>query len=215
LKTIEPRAVPGSLVVRSIQQSRKKDKTMPTGKNTEALRAQELLAGVQKHFATQNTLIMGSASYTPAEIEAQLQTTVDLRAAVNAAKVATKAKLMAEAAQAAKQRSLIAVLSAYVKVAYSQSPDVLADFGLKPRKATTPLTNEQNALAAAKRAATRAARHTMGAKQKKSVKGDVTGVLVTPIHAPLPVVSTVAIPGPATPITPALSAGAPVPKPTG
>jgi hypothetical protein len=33
----------------------------------------------------------------------------------------------------------------------------------------------------AKRAATRAARHTMGPKQKKAVKGDVTGVVVTPV----------------------------------
>jgi hypothetical protein len=42
----------------------------------------------------------------------------------------------------------------------------LADFGLNPKKARTPLTIEEKAAAAAKRKATRAARHTMGSKQK-------------------------------------------------
>ena len=57
---------------------------------------------------------------------------------------------------------------------------MLADFGINP-KARAPLTVEAKAAAAAKRAATRAARHTMGSQQKKAIKGDVTGVLVTPI----------------------------------
>jgi hypothetical protein len=188
---------------------------MPIGKNTDALRAQELLTGVQKHFATFNTLILGSASYTPAQLESLLQTVVDLRAAANAAKVATKAKLMAEAVQVAPLRGVMAVLSAYVKASYSQSPDVLADFGLKPRKATTPLTNEQKTLAAAKRAATRAARHTMGPKQKKGVKGDVIGVTVTPITAPPQVVPTPVSPVTTQQPTPATSGAATAQKPAG
>jgi hypothetical protein len=160
-----------------------------------------LLAGVQKHFTNASTLTVGSASYTPAQIESSLQTVIDLRAAVDAAKVAAKAKLVAEAAQAAPLRIFINALAAYVKASFSQSPDVLADFGLKPRKATTPLTNDQKALAAAKRKATRAARHTMGKVQKKVVTGDVTGVVVTPITAPKPT-------APSVPTTPTPVAGA-------
>ncbi|HEY6463270.1 MAG TPA: hypothetical protein VIY73_24050 [Polyangiaceae bacterium] len=45
----------------------------------------------------------------------------------------------------------------------------------------TPLTTEQKAAAAAKRASTRAARGTKGPKQKAKIKGTVTGVLVTPL----------------------------------
>ena len=44
-------------------------------------------------------------------------------------------------------------------------------------------TVEAKAVATAKRAATRAARHTMGSKQKKGIKGDVADVVVTPVTA--------------------------------
>jgi hypothetical protein len=82
-----------------------------------------------------------------------------------------------------------------VKVtAFGNQPDVLADFGLVPRKAPTPLTVEQKAAAAAKRKATRAARNTMGAVQKKKVVGTVTGVTITPITAPEPIAPVTATP---------------------
>jgi hypothetical protein len=65
---------------------------------------------------------------------------------------------------------------------------VLADFGIST-KTRTPLTVEQKAAAAAKRTATRAARGTKGAKQKKGIKGDVVGITVTPVTASKPVVT--------------------------
>jgi hypothetical protein len=53
------------------------------------------------------------------------------------------------------------------------------------------VTPEQKVAAAAKLKATRAARHTAGSVQKKAVKGDVTGVIVTPVtSAPGTIVST-------------------------
>ena len=105
-----------------------------------------------------------------------------------AAKAATKAKIVAENAQAPSLRSLMAEYVTFVKATFGNSPDVLADFGLKPKKAATPLTIEQKAAAAAKRTATRAARHTMGSKQKKSVKGTVTVTApATPSAASTPV----------------------------
>ena len=85
-----------------------------------------------------------------------------------------------------------------MKVNFSTSPDVLADFGINP-KARTPLTVEAKAAAVAKRTATRAARHTMGSRQKEGIKGDVTGVVVTPIAAPSPTVTPPS--GPAAPAT--------------
>jgi hypothetical protein len=52
-----------------------------------------------------------------------------------------------------------------LKAAYGSALDVLADFGLKPKKARTPATVEAKAAAVAKRTATRAARHTLGSVQ--------------------------------------------------
>jgi hypothetical protein len=100
---------------------------------------------------------------------------------------------------------------AFLRVTYAGSLDVLADFGIHPKTAA-PLTVDAKAVAVAKRAATRAARHTMGSQQKKGVKGAVTGVAITPIPAAPPVGSTPANPVPATPVTPAPSGGTPVTK---
>jgi hypothetical protein len=90
-------------------------------------------------------------------------------------------------------RKLLAALVTVVKGSFGNSPDVLADFGVPPKKAPTPLTVEQKAAAAAKRSATRAARHTMGTKQRQAVKGQVTGITITPHTASPP-----AAPSPAT-----------------
>ena len=75
---------------------------------------------------------------------------------------------------------------------------ILADFGLAPRKEPAPKTTEEKAAAAAKAKATRQARGTTSKKQKLTVKGNVTGIIVTPVTAP-----TAASAGsPETPVTP-------------
>ena len=79
---------------------------------------------------------------------------------------------------------------AVIRGTFGNSADVLKDFGLTPRRAPTPRTAEQKAVAAAKRVATRAARHTMGKNQKKDVKGAVSATLVvTPSADSTPVAS--------------------------
>lgn len=157
-----------------------------TGKATEAALAEKLIAGAQKHFASVATLAFASASFTPAQVEAQLQQLATLRTDVDAAKAALKAKLAAEAVQAPALRTLMRAFVQFVKTTFSNSPDVLTDFGISPKKARTPLTVEQKAAATAKAAATRKARGTKGTKQLQGIHGDVIGVEVTPVTAPKP-----------------------------
>ena len=157
-------------------------------KDTKMTLAKQLIAGFKEHYSTASSLTLGSESFTPAQVEAFLQTLIDLRTAVDDAKSATKAKIMAEDAQAPALRSRMAALVAIVKASFASSPDVLADFGLKPKKVRAPLTIDQMAAAAAKRAATRAARHTMGPKQKQQVKGTITTIVSPPAaNAPAPI----------------------------
>jgi hypothetical protein len=59
----------------------------------------------------------------------------------------------------------LAGLKQALLVAFAGQIDALADFGLTPRKVHV-FTPEQRIAAAAKSRATRAARHTMGSKQK-------------------------------------------------
>jgi hypothetical protein len=120
---------------------------------------------------------------------------VSLRQAVEAADAVAKAKLAAEEAQAPALLSLMAALLQYVKLTFSGSPDVLVDFGLKPKKARTPMTAEQKAAANAKRKATREARGITTKAAKKAMTGNVVGVNITPV------VSPVAAPSPAPVVT--------------
>lgn len=172
------------------------------GKETQVSRVKQLIAGVNKHFPDASAkLTVGGAPYTVTELTALLQSLVDLRSAADVAKAAAKAKLVAESAQSPSLRGVVSALVAYVKATFGNSPDVLADFGLSSPRARAPLTAERQTVAVAKRNATRAARHTMGSQQKKSVKGAVVGVVMTPISA-APVATT-----PSSPTAPATSAG--------
>jgi hypothetical protein len=167
---------------------------LATTKTSKTTRATQLLAGFQKHLANVGNLTLASVVYTPAQITTALGLLVTLIAAVDTAKAATKAKLTAYEAQAPALLSLMAALVSYVKLSFSESPDVLADFGLPPKTVKAPLTTEQQAVAVAKRKATREARGTTSKKAKMSVKGNVVDVVVTPITAGPPVAAPSATP---------------------
>ena len=161
------------------------------GKNTAVDLASTLLVGLQKHLAN-GQLTFAGGTFTTAQIESQLQLLIALRAAVNAARAVTTAKVAAETAQAPALLAFMSALVECIRVQFGTQADVLADFGVAPKKVRTPLTVEQKAAAAAKREATRAARGTKSAKAKKGIKGAVTGVVVTPIVAAAPVVPPLA-----------------------
>jgi hypothetical protein len=161
--------------------------------------AQQLSAGAAKHFPSGATVMAGKNSYTLDQITSNLQKLVDLRSNVDANKAALAESLSVEAVQAPALIAFHKQFKAFVKATFIDSPAALADFGivLKPRKSPTA---EEMTAAVAKRASTREARHTMGPKQKLEVKGDVTGVVVTPVKASQPTV-----PAPSSPTAPATS----------
>ena len=111
------------------------------------------------------------------------QLIIDLRKAVEDAKAATATKVAAEEAQIDSPYALLTAYVDFVKTTFAQSPDVLADFGLKKKASAAPATVEAKAAAIAKRESTRAKRNTMGSKQRLAVKGTVTVVVVTPNDA--------------------------------
>jgi hypothetical protein len=153
---------------------------------TDAILATKLVAGTNLYLANVPQLMLASRSFTPAELIAELEAIAKLRNDVDATKALLQAKLATFHAEMPIRRPVLDAFVEHVKAAFSQSPDILAAFGLEAKKARTPLTVEQKAAAAAKRAATRAARHVMGPRQRRLIKGDVTGVVLTPIVAPQP-----------------------------
>src|SRR5260370_38896447 len=145
---------------------------MTTKKNTKnavADQARHLIAGTAKHLASITQVILEGSTYTPADVTSKLTQIVNVRSDVDAPKASTKAKLATENTLVPSLRSFMAAYVTYVKAAFGSVPDSLADFGMQPRKVRAPATVEEKAVAAAKRASTRAARKTMGPKAKLAV----------------------------------------------
>jgi hypothetical protein len=121
-------------------------------------------------------------------------------------KAAFAAAVAAAHAEIAHTAALVSGARQALKIAFSGQIETLGDFGLKPPKARTPLTTEQKAAAKAKAEATRKARGTMGAKQKKAITG-ATAPAATPA-APAPAAPEAPPPPtPAPAVAPATSGG--------
>ncbi len=168
-------------------------------------RVQALIAGTQRHFPS-GSFTLGNVMYTTATLVQSLQRLASAIAAVDGAHVGVKDAVAALAGIETNVAPLVRDYTRFVQAAYASAPQQLADFGMQPPKARTQLTSEKLAARTAKLRATRAARGTTSKKQKLAVKGDVTGVVVTPVtrsaHAspaaqPVPSASSTATPTPA------------------
>ncbi len=172
-----------------------------TTSNTKAAalaHVQAIIAGTTKHFPN-GSFTLGNTTYTSTSLVQVFQGLVSAMLARNVAETGAKDALTAEQAAQAQVGPILRAYEHLVLVTFVGATQTLADFGLAPPKARTPLTAQQLAARAAKAKATRIARGTTSKKQKLAVKGDVTGVVVTPVTLP-----TEAAPAsPAPPVTPA------------
>ncbi len=148
-------------------------------KTSTAVAVGQLIAGAKKHFPDGNQqILLEGASTTIDAVTQGLGSLVQHRADVVAAQATAEAKVAAEDAAMPALIALVSAFKAFVKVSFRTRADTLADFGIKAPKARTPMTAEQKAVAAAKRAATREARGTKGPKARKAVHGSITAKLV-------------------------------------
>lgn len=140
---------------------------------------QGLVAGTEKHFP-KGSLTFGNQSVTVASLVGQLQSLIDAMQARDAAQQGAKDAM---SALRTSESNVGPVLRAYVKflrATYGNASTVLADFGLQPEKARTPLTSTQQAAKTAKLQATRKLRGTLGPKQKAAIKASPEAPLPGP-----------------------------------
>jgi hypothetical protein len=167
---------------------------------------QHLIDGFTDAASSITSLVIGSATVTTKDIVATLQSRIDARTTVEPARAPWQSAVQADRALEAKTKPFVAAVRASLLASFAGNIDTLAKFGLAPRQkpVTTP---EVKVAAAAKAKATRAARHTMGPKQKASVKGTVsptapaTDVPTAPAPSPTQPVATPAAPVAAPPAT--------------
>jgi hypothetical protein len=163
---------------------------------------QTIIAGTQKHFPNGSFLI-GNAAYTTASLVQALNVLEDALSGLAAAHSSVKDAVTALRAAETTVIPLLRGYRTFLRAAFGTAAAQLADFGLQPPKARTPLDSDQRVVVKAKMKATRAARGTTSKKQKLAVKGNVTGVLVTPVKNAGPSSPTAA------PAEPAANATAP------
>jgi hypothetical protein len=167
------------------------DSPMSTQKVTKVMLAQrvrDLVAGTDKHPLSA-PLTLGGQSFTQQALVQVLQSLGNALSTVDMAKASWQSALSDLGDTQAKVAPTLKAYRAWIVATYGNAPATLADFGLTPPKAPTPMTAEEKAAAVAKRTATRAARHTLGPKQKKGIKGavatPVTALAPTPAPAPV------------------------------
>lgn len=150
---------------------------MPGNDNNKAdrvARITALMAGLAKYYGS-TTLVLCGTSYKPAALQAFLQADVDAINGSTTARANWLTTVQVEQQTDAKTDPVLRAIEAQVKAQYGESQSAgttLADFGLSPRKVPA-LTVEEKAAKAAQARATRAARNTMGSRQKAKVKGTV------------------------------------------
>jgi hypothetical protein len=153
-------------------------------KATTLAQLQSLIEGLQKQLPSGQFTLENNA-YTTATLVQTIQSLYDAIAGLNTAQANAKAALITVQTTNARVGPVVMALKRTLQSMYgSAAVDTLAVFALRPRKAPGPRTTEQKAAAAAKAAATRKARGTLGKKEKLAIKGNVTGVQITPITAP-------------------------------
>jgi hypothetical protein len=183
-----------------------KSKTnVPTQQATD----QAMIDGLTKHQSTiPSSLLIAGAPVPTTTVISTLQSRIAARTAVLQAEAAYHAAVQASEQEQQKTQPLVSGARQAVALMFAGQITALADFDMKPRKAPAPRTPAQKAASAAKAAATRAARHTMGPVQKAKVTGANPQGATAPAPAPSPAAAPVAAsePAAAPPAAPVASA---------
>jgi hypothetical protein len=138
-----------------------------------------LMEGLAKHEAALPSMVIGGKLRSSKDIATIVKTRVDASRAAVSNRAAWLASIQTEDETRVQTAALVSGLRKCVLVAFADQVDVLADFGLTPRKERVD-TPEAKRVATERAKATRAARHTMGPKQKAAIKGEATGELRGP-----------------------------------
>ena len=146
-------------------------------------------AGTQKYL--KKDLVLNGEKLSPKDISAAFQSEIDASDTVDQLTLKLQAARKTQKAASVRSRSITTAIKALVVSQYGDASPVLAEFGFAPRKLANKTVAEKM-VAVERSLATRAARHTMGSKQKASVHGDVSAPAAATSPAPAMVPAPVA-----------------------
>jgi hypothetical protein len=147
---------------------------MESRANTKAAVALDLKAiqGVDKYFANIPQVMIAGATLTPTALKALFQAEIDVIKSVDQARSMLKEELAQAKIVRAKAETTRRQLRAFVLANYGAAAvSMLNDFDIPVPGSKGKPTAQTKAEAVVKRDATRKARHTLGSKAKKAIKG--------------------------------------------
>jgi hypothetical protein len=131
-----------------------------------------LIVGITRVLGTDGTMLIGGKKYSAADLVRLLQGRIDGAKEVTRTKAAWKAAVIAEQSTVKSSAALVAAVRKALSIMYSETVPVLEVLGLE-HKPSRPLTVAEKGASVAKVKATRAARHTLGRRQRSRVHGVV------------------------------------------
>jgi hypothetical protein len=183
-----------------------------TAKNDVVARVLGYIAGVKLH-QTGETLVLNGESITDVALLAELEGYI---AQLNATATAHAAWLglvqTTRTMEATEMNPRLTALERYLEGTYGPTSPVLSDYGIKPAK-PAKRTLKAKVTAAEKDAATRAARDTMGPRQKEAIHGTVPSEPApAPASSPPEGTPPASSPPASSPVAPQVSAPSVPPK---
>jgi hypothetical protein len=149
-------------------------------KTTALARNKKISEGVNKHFAKVKSLTIAGDEYTPKSLLAVLSAEDDASLAVDSTRAQLSDQVVTHRTAKVTAAALRSALKVYILGTYGRKAvQMLGDFGMSVPKGPGARTVDEKSKAVAKNLATRAARHTMGKKQKLLVTGDVSSPATT------------------------------------
>ena len=140
-------------------------------KTTITVLDQKIIAALGSQFRATATISIGGNVYRAKDLQTQLQAEVDAAKATQSAETAYQQAVLSEEKVGAQAALIRKDLRVYLIGVYGAKSATVAEFGFTPKEATVDVKTK--AAAIVKSAATRAARGTMGSRQKKEIKGTV------------------------------------------
>jgi hypothetical protein len=138
-----------------------------------------LVDGLEKNLPNKS-FVSASQSYTGPEVIAEVRAIHAAASAVVEARGTLTDALRAHAKMRHDKAEFLRHLRDTLRTAYSNDQVTLAEFGLAPTRSRGAPTGEELLVRVTKSQATRKERRTMGKRQRAAIKGDVTGVVITP-----------------------------------
>ena len=156
--------------------------TTETASNKPTLVSRYATLATALQAAPDTEFVLGGKTYPKTAVVSALSAYTAANQTAAAEKLKWKKAVADEKAALAGARPLRALVKTYLQGKLGKSSAELTSYGFDPAKAPKT-TVKAKATGQAKSTATREARNTMGALQKKDVKGDVIGITVTPVKA--------------------------------